>query len=156
MGMPKTRGCPKRCDSGIRKEDCKTTRPWGRGFPIIMLSTRRLRVVPHLSSGIVKQAKRERAWKSPHARKGDMGWFSRALAFRSLYCPWGKRGRLLVVYSTRKHLTIVYMGDPGFQVEKRRSLHKPCKNMEAVQLQVNVSFGIKTRRRFQGRVRTIF
>ena len=44
----------------------------------------------------------ERAWKSPHARKGDsrqgertsrlsrVEWFSRALAFRSLYYPWGK------------------------------------------------------------------
>ena len=31
----------------------------------------RLRVVPHFSAGIVKRAKRERAWKSPHARKGD-------------------------------------------------------------------------------------
>ena len=31
----------------------------------------RLRVVPHFSSGIVERAKRERAWKSPHARKGD-------------------------------------------------------------------------------------
>ena len=31
----------------------------------------RLRVVPHFASGIVEQAKRERAWKSPHARKGD-------------------------------------------------------------------------------------
>ena len=31
----------------------------------------RLRVVPHFSSEIVEQAKRERAWKSPHARKGD-------------------------------------------------------------------------------------
>ena len=31
----------------------------------------RLRVVPQLSSGIVERAKRERAWKSPHARKGD-------------------------------------------------------------------------------------
>ena len=29
------------------------------------------RVVPHFSSRIVEQAKRERAWKSPHARKGD-------------------------------------------------------------------------------------
>ena len=44
----------------------------------------------------------ERAWKSPHTRKGDLRqgertsrlsrveWFSRALAFRSLYYPWGK------------------------------------------------------------------
>ena len=31
----------------------------------------RLRVVPHFSLGIVERAKRERAWKSPHARKGD-------------------------------------------------------------------------------------
>ena len=31
----------------------------------------RLRVVPHFSSGIVERAKRERACKSPHARKGD-------------------------------------------------------------------------------------
>ena len=62
----------------------------------------RLRV-PHLSPGIVERAKRERVWKSPHARKGYtrrdgvspfslFGWFSRALAFRSLYYPWGKMG----------------------------------------------------------------
>ena len=52
----------------------------------------RLGVVPHLSPGIVERAKRERVWKSPHARKGDtprvvfsrVGWFSRALAFRLL------------------------------------------------------------------------
>ena len=31
----------------------------------------RLRVVPHFSLGIVERAKRERAWKSPHARKGS-------------------------------------------------------------------------------------
>ena len=31
----------------------------------------RLRVVPHFSSGIVERAKRERAWKSPHARRGN-------------------------------------------------------------------------------------
>ena len=31
----------------------------------------RLWVVPRFSSGIVDWAKRERAWKSPHARKGD-------------------------------------------------------------------------------------
>ena len=34
-------------------------------------ATVRLRVVPHSSPGIVERAKRERAWKSPHARKGD-------------------------------------------------------------------------------------
>ena len=31
----------------------------------------RLRVVTHLSSGIVERTKRERAWKSSHARKSD-------------------------------------------------------------------------------------
>ena len=36
-----------------------------------VLLTYRLRVVPHFSSGIVQRAKRERAWKSSHARKGD-------------------------------------------------------------------------------------
>ena len=55
----------------------------------------RLRVV-HFSSGIVERKERERPWKSPHARKGDtrsrVGWFSRALVFRSLYYPWGKMG----------------------------------------------------------------
>ena len=34
----------------------------------------RLRVVPHFSSGIVERTKRERAWKSPHARKGDIAF----------------------------------------------------------------------------------
>ena len=60
----------------------------------------RLREVPHFSSGIVERAKRDHAWKSTHARKGDtprvaysrVGWFSRALAFHSLYYPWGKMG----------------------------------------------------------------
>ena len=32
----------------------------------------RLRVVPHFSSGIIERAKRERPWKSPHARKGGV------------------------------------------------------------------------------------
>ena len=64
------------------------------------LQNTRLREVPHFSSGIVERAKRKRAWKSPHARKGDtrreafsrVGWFSCALASRSLYYPWGKMG----------------------------------------------------------------
>ena len=59
----------------------------------------RLRVVPLLSSGIVERAKRERAWKSLHARKGDTRRGERKfflsphrVAFRSLYYPWGKVG----------------------------------------------------------------
>ena len=40
--------------------------------PTSLLSARSiLRVVPHFFSGIVEPAKLERAWKSPHARKGD-------------------------------------------------------------------------------------
>ena len=37
-----------------------------------MLSFTRLRVVPHFSSVIVERAKRERAWKSPHAVLQDL------------------------------------------------------------------------------------
>ena len=42
-------------------------------------SSSRLRVVPHFSSRIVKPAKRECAWKSPHARKGDTRWGERKM-----------------------------------------------------------------------------
>ena len=58
----------------------------------------RLRVVRHFFWGIVERAKRERAWKSPTRERRDaaffslpaasrlsrLGWYSRALAFRSL------------------------------------------------------------------------
>ena len=64
-----------------------------------------LRVVPHFSWGIVERAKRERAWKSPHARQsdtrvssfltwGDFHASSRFVALLSLR----KNGGLLVVY----------------------------------------------------------
>ena len=61
----------------------------------------RLRVVPHFSSGIVERAKRERAWKSPHARKGytrrvafsRVGW---SLALLSLEEKWGTTRSLLM------------------------------------------------------------
>ena len=49
----------------IIKQKSKITTKW----PLSPYN--RLRVVPHFSSGIVERAKRERAWKSPHARKGD-------------------------------------------------------------------------------------
>ena len=42
-----------------------------RLLPIVTVKINRLRVVPQFSSGIVEQAERERAWKSPHVRKGD-------------------------------------------------------------------------------------
>ena len=60
----------------------------------------RLRVDPHFSSGIVERAKRERARKSPHARKGDTPRgmiFTRArVSHALLYLR--KNGGLLVVY----------------------------------------------------------
>ena len=77
-------------------------RGWGRekGKSCRQSALGRLRVVAHFSSGIVGRAKREWAWKSPHARKGDtlrvafsrVGCFSRALSFRSPYYPWGRMG----------------------------------------------------------------
>ena len=54
-------------------------------FLLPSLGVNRLRVVPHFSSGIVERAKRERAWKSPHARKGD----TRRGERKNL---WGKMG----------------------------------------------------------------
>ena len=50
----------------------------------------RLRVVPHFSSGIVERAKRERAWKSPYARKGgDFHARSRFARSTILEGKWG-------------------------------------------------------------------
>ena len=59
----------------------------------LLRSLPRLPVVPHFSSEIVEWAKRERAWKSPHASR----LFSRGVIFtsarvRSLYYPRGKMG----------------------------------------------------------------
>ena len=54
-------------------------------------SGRRLRVVPYFSSGIAERA----------TLFSSVGWFSRALAFRSLYSGLRKNGGLLVVYSRR-------------------------------------------------------
>ena len=59
-----------------------------------ILSSFRLRVVPHFSSGIVERAKRECAWKSPHARKGDT-----RLRFARSTILEEKWGTVFVVYS---------------------------------------------------------
>ena len=50
----------------------------------------RLREVPHFSSGIVERAKRERAWKSPHARKAIRG---------------GKRGKIFSLFSLSRRVS---------------------------------------------------
>ena len=60
-------------------------------------SYHRLREVPHFSSGILKWAKRERAWKSPHARKEDTcGLFS----VRKRTC-FGPRNSKIVYQNSR-------------------------------------------------------
>ena len=64
---------------------------------------RRLRVVPHFSSGIVERSKREPAWKSSHARTGDTRRgeiFTQARVSLSLL-SLRKNGGLLVVYRGR-------------------------------------------------------
>ena len=59
--------CPWLGESGNSNEYnvCKTDSPYFQRL------SPRLRVVPHFSSGLVGRAKRELAWKSPHATKGD-------------------------------------------------------------------------------------
>ena len=76
----------------------------------------RLLVVPHFSSGIVEPAKRERAWKSPHARKGDTryawGYFHASSRFARPTIPEKKWGttrsllKLLLKALTQKKLFI--------------------------------------------------
>ena len=61
------------------------------------VSNSRLQVVPHFSSGIVERTKRDRAWKSPHARKGDTQrgerkFFHPRLRFARSTIPEGKWG----------------------------------------------------------------
>ena len=81
-------------------------RGWGRekGKSCHQSALGRLRVVAHFSSGIVGRAKRERAWKSPHARKGPWRLFSRGLFFTRALASLAllllrKNGRLLIVYA---------------------------------------------------------
>ena len=66
-----------------------------------LLTVRKLRVVPHFSSGIVEQTKGKRTWKS-HL-------FSRGVIFtRALYYPWSwGEMRLLVVKLQLGFLTIL-------------------------------------------------
>ena len=52
----------------------------------------RLRVVPHFSSGIVERVKREHAWKSPHARKGDTRRGERKILSPHRVSPFLARG----------------------------------------------------------------
>ena len=61
-----------------------------RVITLLLHFSERLRVVPHFSSGTVQRAKRERAWKSPHASTRARV----SIALLSLR----KNGGLLVVY----------------------------------------------------------
>ena len=64
------------------------------------LLSSRLRVVPHFYSGIVEWAKRERAWKSPHARKGDTpSRFARSTIPEE---KWGTTRSLIIVLPTTR------------------------------------------------------
>ena len=78
--------------------------------------TTRLRVVPHFSSGNEKRVRvkitpREKLFSFPTAsRLSRVGWFSHALAFRSLYYPWGKMGTtrsLLYHKSSKEFITVM-------------------------------------------------
>ena len=79
----------------------------------------RLLVVPHFSSGIVEPAKRERAWKSPHARKGDTryawGYFHASSRFARPTIPekkWGTtRSLLKLLLKALTQKKIVYCCD---------------------------------------------
>ena len=79
----------------------------------------RLRVVPHFSSGIVERAKRERAWKSPHARKGDTR--------RGAFLAWGgfhARSRFARPIPEEKWGTtrsLIYSPRPLLEVRKREN-----------------------------------
>ena len=77
----------------------------------------RLRVVPHFSSGIVERAKRERAWKSPHARKADTLSPRRVLPFLA----WGDfhaRSRFARITIPEKNggLPVVFMQHNFFNI----------------------------------------
>ena len=62
----------------------------------------RLRVVPHFSSGIVERAERERAWKSPHTRKGDTRRGERKPAFSRVGLIFTRTRVSLALLSLRK------------------------------------------------------
>ena len=66
----------------------------------IVASFNRLRVVPYFPSGMVERTKRERPWKSPHARKAD--YHARSSFARSTI-PQDKWG--LLVVKSFNHLT---------------------------------------------------
>ena len=78
---------------------------------------RRLRVVPHFSSGIVERSKREPAWKSSHARTGDTRRGERKISLSPPRVAFSRviftRARVsLSLLSLRKNggLLVVYRG----------------------------------------------
>ena len=86
------------------------------GLPTPLRDRLRLRVVPHFSSGIVERAKREREWKSSHAKKGSppaaCRLFSRGVIFtraRVLLALLSlrKNGGLLVVYDRPMNVNVL-------------------------------------------------
>ena len=67
----------------------------------------RLRVVPDFSSGTVERAKRERAWKSTHARKGFLAWVDFKNRFTALFTnmriPKFKRRMTIAFFAAVNH-----------------------------------------------------
>ena len=87
----------------------------------------RLRVVPHFSSGILERAKRERAWKSPHARKAIRGGERDGMIFqaRSRFVrstipeeKWGTTRCLPLYYSEDSTQFFIVKLSVGFGAEK--------------------------------------
>ena len=77
-------------DYNAQKTEQLTKKTWGQGWVVLVVSTKwqiykeeignYWLKVPHFSLSPLRVA------------FSRMGWFSRALAFRSLYYPWGKMG----------------------------------------------------------------
>ena len=101
-------------------------RKWNKLLLILLWARdiRRLRVVPHFSSGIVEWAKRERGWKSPHARKGDVRWGERKMrGYRLSPSFWTN-----ALLSQRKTLT-------GYSMEICQHLsktHQPLSTLDII------------------------
>ena len=103
----------------------------------------RLRVVPHLSPGIVERAKRERVWKSLHARKGytrrdGVSPFSRGVIFTRARVSLAllsmrKNGGLLVVclpcyrvrFVLKNHSPVEIFKEPWYKRRHYLGIHDP-------------------------------
>ena len=93
----------------------------------------RLRVVPHFLSGIVERAKRERAWKSPHARKARRSRlfshgviFTRARVSLSLLSLRTYGGLLVVQLESKWHTTFRVVSVKNVRQQQERLKKQSC------------------------------